>query len=48
MRKNICVSLLSFMGYFARWTVSSPIVWKEMSVCPKKAECPCLIIGNPC
>lgn len=36
MRKNICVSLLFFMGCFARWTVSNPIVWKEMSVCPKR------------
>ena len=26
MRKNICVSLLFFMGCFARWTVSNPIV----------------------
>ena len=48
MRKNICVSLLFFMGCFARWTVSNPIVWKEMSVCPKKVEYPCLIIGSLC
>ena len=37
-----------FMGCFARWTVSNPIVWKEMSVCPKKVEYPCLIIGSLC
>ena len=48
MRKNIYVSLLFFMGCFARWTVSNPIVWKEMSVCPKKVEYPCLIIGSLC
>lgn len=48
MRKNICVSLLFFMGCFARWTVSNPIAWKEMSVCPKKVEYPCLIIGSLC
>ena len=36
------------MGCFARWTVSNPIVWKEMSVCPKKVEYPCLIIGSLC
>ena len=28
--------------------VSNPIVWKEMSVCPKKVEYPCLIIGSLC
>ena len=48
MRNNIYVSLLFFMGCFARWTVSNPIVWKEMSVCPKKVEYPCLIIGSLC
>ena len=42
--------ITSFLCEFAspRWTVSNPIVWKEMSVCPEKVEYPCLIIGSLC